>query len=45
LRARLGEANRDRAVARYDIERMTAAYRAVFDGTPLPPGNERPDAP
>lgn len=45
LRAALGRANRARAETHYGLERMAAAYRAIFDGTPLPPGHERPDAP
>ncbi|MEX2647656.1 MAG: glycosyltransferase, partial [Alphaproteobacteria bacterium] len=36
-RRRLGAANRARAAERFDIRAMTEAYRAVFDGSPLPP--------
>jgi glycosyltransferase involved in cell wall biosynthesis len=36
LRARIGAANRARALAAFDQERMFAAYAALFDGETLP---------
>jgi glycosyltransferase involved in cell wall biosynthesis len=36
LRARTGAANRARALAAFDQERMFAAYAALFDGAPPP---------
>lgn len=35
-RRRLGAANRARAAEHFDIRAMTEAYRAVFDGLPMP---------
>lgn len=42
-RRMLGRANRARARERYDIARMVAAYRAIFDGASLLGGQGRPD--